>query len=39
MKSRQRLKKMDMAIHEVNPIVDPEAAKYVLDVMIKEIGL
>ncbi len=35
----QRLKNMGMAIHEVNPIVDPEAAKYVLDVMIKKSGV
>ena len=32
----QRLRRLDMAIHEVNPVVDPEAAKYVFDVMIKE---
>ena len=32
----QRLRQLDMAIHEVNPVVDPEAAKYVFDVMIKE---
>ena len=35
----QKLAGMGMAIHEVNPIVDPEAAKYVLDVMIKESGV
>jgi ribulose 1,5-bisphosphate synthetase/thiazole synthase len=34
-----RLKKMGMAINEVNPVVDPEAAKYVLEVMIKESGV
>ncbi len=32
----QRLFKLDMAIHEVNPVIDPEAGKYVLDVMIRE---
>lgn len=32
----QRLKKMNMAIHEVNPVVDPEAAKYLFDVMTAE---
>jgi hypothetical protein len=32
----QRLRKVDMAISEVNPVVDPEAAKYLFDVMIKE---
>jgi len=35
----QRLKNMNMAIHEINPIVDPEAAKYVLEVMIKDSGV
>ena len=35
----QKLFRMGMAIHEVNPVVDPEAAKYVLDVMIKESGV
>ncbi len=35
----QRLKNMDMAIHEINPIVDPEAAKYVLEVMIRDSGV
>ena len=35
----QKLFGMKMAIHEVNPVVDPEAAKYVLDVMIKESGV
>lgn len=35
----QRLKSMGMAISEVNPSVDPEAAKYVLDVMMKESGV
>jgi hypothetical protein len=32
----QRLRQIDMAISEVNPVVDPEAAKYLFDVMIKE---
>ena len=32
----QRLRALDMAIHDVNPVIDPEAGKYVLDVMIKE---
>jgi ribulose 1,5-bisphosphate synthetase/thiazole synthase len=35
----QRLKKIGMAINEINPIVDPEAAKYVLEVMVKEAGV
>ncbi|MFC1608534.1 FAD-dependent oxidoreductase, partial [Candidatus Latescibacterota bacterium] len=35
----QKLAGMGMAVHEVNPVVDPEAAKYVLDVMIKESGV
>ena len=35
----QRLKNMDMAIHEINPIVDPEAAKYVLEVMVRDSGV
>jgi hypothetical protein len=32
----QRLRKLNMAINDVNPVVDPEAAKYVFDVMVKE---
>lgn len=32
----QRLRSLDMAISEVNPVIDPEAGKYVLDVMIQE---
>ena len=32
----QRLFDLDMAIHEVNPVIDPEAGKYILDVMIQE---
>ena len=35
----QRLFQLGMAIHEVNPVVDPEAAKYVLDEMISESGV
>ena len=35
----QKLAGMGMAVEEINPIVDPEAAKYVLDVMIKESGV
>lgn len=35
----QRLKNLGMSIHEVNPVIDPEAGKYVLDEMIKESGV
>jgi len=35
----QRLKDLGMSISEVDPVVDPEAAKYVLDVMILEAGV
>lgn len=35
----QRLFKLGMAIHEVNPVIDPEAGKYVLDEMIVESGV
>jgi ribulose 1,5-bisphosphate synthetase/thiazole synthase len=35
----ERLKKLGMSIHEVNPVVDPEAAKYILDEMILESGV
>jgi len=35
----ERLRDMDMAIEEVNPVIDPEAAKYVLEVMLKESGV
>lgn len=35
----QRLFDLDMAIHEIDPVVDPEAAKYVMDVMMKESGV
>jgi len=34
----ERLKEMDMTVEEVNPVIDPEAAKYVLEVMLKESG-
>ena len=34
-----RLKDLGMAVNEVNPIVDPEAAKYVLEMMVKEAGI
>jgi hypothetical protein len=35
----ERLKKLGMSILEINPVVDPEAAKYVLDEMIRESGV
>jgi len=35
----QRLKDMGMAINEVNPVVDPEATKYVLEKMVMEAGI
>lgn len=35
----QRLKDLGMSISEVDPVVDPEAAKYVLDEMIIESGV
>jgi ribulose 1,5-bisphosphate synthetase/thiazole synthase len=35
----QRLKDLGMSVSEVNPVVDPEAAKYVLDEMIIEAGV
>ena len=35
----QRLQEMGMAIREINPVVDPEATKYVLEVMLKESGV
>lgn len=35
----RRLFEMGMSIDEVNPTVDPEAAKYVLEVMLKEAGV
>ena len=31
-----RLASMKMSIHEIDPVVDAEAAKYVMDVMVKE---
>jgi hypothetical protein len=34
-----RLKKLGMSIHEVNPVIDPEAGKFVLDEMIREAGV
>ncbi len=35
----RKLKDLGMAINDVNPVIDPEAAKYVLDVMIREAGV
>ena len=35
----RRLFDLGMAIHEVNPVVDPEAAKFILDEMIREAGV
>ncbi len=35
----KRLSDMGMAIDEVNPVIDPEAGKYVLDEMISEAGV
>lgn len=35
----KRLVDLGMSIHEVNPVVDPEAAKYVLDEMIRDAGV
>lgn len=35
----KRLQALGMSINEVNPVVDPEAAKYVLDEMIRESGV
>ncbi len=35
----QKLAGMGMAIHEVNPVIDPEATKYLLDAMMKEAGV
>lgn len=34
-----RLRDLGMSISEVNPVVDPEAAKYVLEEMIRESGV
>lgn len=35
----KRLRGMDMAISDVNPVIDPEAGKYVFDKMIEESGV
>lgn len=35
----QRLKDLGMSIRDVDPVVDPEAAKYVLDEMISDAGV
>jgi hypothetical protein len=35
----QKLFGMDMAIREVNPVVDPEASKYLFDVMTRDAGV
>ena len=35
----EKLENIGMAIHEINPVVDPEATKYVLEVMLKESGV
>ncbi|MBA7472541.1 Thiamine thiazole synthase [subsurface metagenome] len=35
----QRLQEIGMAIRDINPVVDPEATKYVLEVMLKESGV
>jgi len=35
----KRLEKVGMSISEINPVVDPEATKYILDLMIKESGV
>ena len=35
----ERLEKMNMSIRTENPIVDPEATKYLLDVMMQESGV
>lgn len=35
----RELKSLDMTLHEVNPIIDPEAAKYVMEVMMKNSGV
>jgi len=34
-----RLKQMKMTLNEINPRIDPEAGKYVLDEMIREAGV
>lgn len=35
----ERLRALDMTIEEVNPVIDPEAGKYVLEVMLQESGV
>jgi hypothetical protein len=35
----KRLADLGMSIHEENPVVDPEAAKYVLEEMVREAGV
>jgi ribulose 1,5-bisphosphate synthetase/thiazole synthase len=35
----EKLKKMGMSVHEINPVVDPEAAKYLMDEMTTEAGV
>ncbi|HSL86316.1 MAG TPA: FAD-dependent oxidoreductase, partial [Bacteroidales bacterium] len=35
----ERLKGLGMSIQEINPVIDPEAGKYVLDEMIREAGV
>ncbi len=35
----KRLKGLNMSISEVNPVIDPEAGKYVLDEMVREAGV
>jgi len=35
----ERLKELDMSFGEINPVIDPEAAKYVLELMLKESGV
>ena len=35
----QRLIELDMSINTINPVIDPEAGKYVLDEMIQEAGV
>lgn len=34
-----RLRKMGMVIHKSNGVIDPEAGKYMMDIMIKEAGV
>ncbi|OFY81036.1 MAG: hypothetical protein A2V46_08410, partial [Bacteroidetes bacterium RBG_19FT_COMBO_42_7] len=34
-----RLKDLGMSIQEINPVIDPEAGKYVLDEMVREVGV